>query len=287
MNTREIDVSRYAKYECLKVDVADKVATVTLNRPQARNAINQKLIRELRTMWDDLGDDHGVNVVVLTGAGDNTGLLWTLRPAPQGAESAQHARALWADLASADAKAAYRAVWAIADRPAESVPFLKERLIPAEPVEADRLRQWFADLDSDAFAVREAASRELAQVAERIEGALRRALADTGSAKVVDAAKDAQVILDIVSVVDDKEVLSLSQSGAVREYELVKRVSFRVHDNDGIDWLPPGEISLRRSYSFNETEALAREAQEQRLLREMQQDVVQQLVRRLQAAHKP
>ena len=48
------NVSRYAKYECLKVEVADKVATVTLNRPQARNAINQKLIRELRTIWDDL-----------------------------------------------------------------------------------------------------------------------------------------------------------------------------------------------------------------------------------------
>src|ERR1700739_2310777 len=63
-------MSRYAKYECIKVDVADKVATVTLNRPQARNAINQKLIRELRTIWDDLGDDHAVNVVVLTGAGD-------------------------------------------------------------------------------------------------------------------------------------------------------------------------------------------------------------------------
>ena len=63
-------MSRYAKYECLKVDVADKVATVTLNRPQARNAINQKLIRELRTIWDDLADDHAVNVVVLTGAGD-------------------------------------------------------------------------------------------------------------------------------------------------------------------------------------------------------------------------
>jgi len=63
-------VSIYAKYECLKVEVADKVATVTLNRPQARNAINQKLIRELRTIWDDLGDDHAVSVVVLTGAGD-------------------------------------------------------------------------------------------------------------------------------------------------------------------------------------------------------------------------
>ena len=54
----------------MTVEVADKVATVTLNRPQARNAINQKLIRELRTIWDDLADDHAVNVVVLTGAGD-------------------------------------------------------------------------------------------------------------------------------------------------------------------------------------------------------------------------
>jgi len=43
-NKREEKLSRYANYECLKVEVAEKVATVTLNRPQARNAINQKLI---------------------------------------------------------------------------------------------------------------------------------------------------------------------------------------------------------------------------------------------------
>ena len=117
--------------------------------------------------------------------------------------------------------------------------------------------------------------------------ALKRALEETGSATVPVAAKDAQVVLDIPTVVDDKQVLSLSQSGAVREYELIKRVGFRVHDADGNDWLPAGEIVVRRTYSFNETEVLAREAQEQRLLREMQQDVVQQLVRRLQAARKP
>src|SRR5258708_3524064 len=63
-------MSSYAKYECLKVEVSEKVATVTLNRPEARNAINQKLIRELRTIWDDLADDHAVSAVVLTGAGD-------------------------------------------------------------------------------------------------------------------------------------------------------------------------------------------------------------------------
>ena len=117
--------------------------------------------------------------------------------------------------------------------------------------------------------------------------ALRKALADTGSAKVADDPKAAQVILDVPTVVDDKEVLSLSQSGAVREYQLVKRASFRLHDSDGNDWLPAGEVVVRRSYTFSETEVLARDAQEQRLLREMQQDIVQQLVRRLQAAKKP
>ena len=63
-------MSRYAKYHDLKIEVSNKVATVTLNRPQARNAINQRMIRELRSIWDDLADDHAVNVVVLTGAGD-------------------------------------------------------------------------------------------------------------------------------------------------------------------------------------------------------------------------
>ena len=33
------------------------------------NAINQRLIREMRTIWDDLADDMAVNSVVLTGAG--------------------------------------------------------------------------------------------------------------------------------------------------------------------------------------------------------------------------
>jgi LPS-assembly lipoprotein len=123
--------------------------------------------------------------------------------------------------------------------------------------------------------------------APTLANALKNALSDTGSATVTDEAAKAQVILDIPSVVDDKEVLSLSQSGAVREYELVRVVSFRVHDADGNDWLPAGQVVVRRSYTFNETEVLAREAQEQRLLREMTQDVVSQLVRRLQAAHKP
>ena len=88
-------------------------------------------------------------------------------------------------------------------------------------------------------------------------------------------------------LVDDKDVLSLSSGGAVREYALVKRVQFRLHDKEGQDWMPAGEIVVRRSYTFNETQVLARDLQEQRLLREMQTDAVQQILRRLQAAKKP
>ncbi len=62
-------MSRYDKYQDLTVAVEERVAVVTLNRPDARNAINQRLIRELRTIWDDLADDMAVNAVVLTGAG--------------------------------------------------------------------------------------------------------------------------------------------------------------------------------------------------------------------------
>jgi LPS-assembly lipoprotein len=116
---------------------------------------------------------------------------------------------------------------------------------------------------------------------------LRRSLEGIGSAQLVPAPDKAQVILDITSVENNKQILSLSGGGKVREFLLSKRVLFRVHDAAGNDWLPVSEVLVRRSYTYNDTEALAKEAQEQRLWREMQDDAVQQIVRRLQSAKKP
>lgn len=115
----------------------------------------------------------------------------------------------------------------------------------------------------------------------------RRVITASGPTKVVDSAAAAEVMLEMPVVVDEKDVLSLSSGGSVREYQLVKRVQYRLHDKNGADWIPAGEIVIRRSYTFNETQVLARDLQEQRLLREMQSDAVQQLVRRMQAARKP
>ena len=115
---------------------------------------------------------------------------------------------------------------------------------------------------------------------------LKRAL-ENGGVKLVGAADAGEAILDVGNVSDDKTVLSLSSGGRVREYQLIKRVTMALHDANGRDWLPASEIVIRRAYTFNETEVLAREAQETRMLKEMQTDVVQQIVRRLQAAKKP
>ncbi|KAB2342079.1 enoyl-CoA hydratase/isomerase family protein [Actinomadura rudentiformis] len=51
-------------------EVADRVATITLNRPDARNALSDQMIEELLDAFDRAGADDGVHVIVLTGAGD-------------------------------------------------------------------------------------------------------------------------------------------------------------------------------------------------------------------------
>jgi enoyl-CoA hydratase/carnithine racemase len=56
-------------FETLLYDVADGVATVTLNRPEVHNAFNLKMQHELHTLWRELRRDDEVRCVVLTGAG--------------------------------------------------------------------------------------------------------------------------------------------------------------------------------------------------------------------------
>jgi LPS-assembly lipoprotein len=116
---------------------------------------------------------------------------------------------------------------------------------------------------------------------------LKRAIDGNGGTKLVEKATDAQAVLDITAVVDDKQVLSLTSGGRVQEYALSKRVNFSLHDAAGKELIPAAEIVIRRSYTFNESEVLARLSEEERTLKEMQTDAVQQILRRLQSAKAP
>ena len=59
----------YSEYEFLKVDVADRVATITINRPDSLNAVNNAVHHELEQIWIDVRADQDVNAIILTGAG--------------------------------------------------------------------------------------------------------------------------------------------------------------------------------------------------------------------------
>lgn len=55
----------------IQVSIADRVASVTLNRPEVHNAFDDALIAELATALERLGRDPGIRVVVLGGSGKN------------------------------------------------------------------------------------------------------------------------------------------------------------------------------------------------------------------------
>ncbi|MBH2020244.1 MAG: hypothetical protein I8H91_12030 [Burkholderiales bacterium] len=115
---------------------------------------------------------------------------------------------------------------------------------------------------------------------------LRRSLESTGKVKVITDARrlsEAQVILDVLQDQREKVVLSLNSSGQVREFQLRLRFTFRLRTLAGKELIPATEIALQRDISFNESAVLAKEAEETLLYRDMQSDVVQQIMRRLAA----
>jgi len=106
-------------------------------------------------------------------------------------------------------------------------------------------------------------------------------------AKVVDDAGQAEAVLQFTEETRAKEVLSLTGTGKVREFQLRYQVGFRVHDGKGGEYVPQSTIQLTRDVTFNDAEILAKEQEEQILFRDMQSDMVQQILRRLAAAKKP
>jgi LPS-assembly lipoprotein len=91
----------------------------------------------------------------------------------------------------------------------------------------------------------------------------------------------AQVVLDILQEQREKIVVGINSSGQVREFQLRVRVKFSVRTPQGKELAPEAEVLLQRDISFNESVALAKEAEEVLLYRDMQTDAVQQVLRRL------
>ena len=113
---------------------------------------------------------------------------------------------------------------------------------------------------------------------------LKRAVLSGSDTRVAERADEAEVILQILGELQEKQILSLSGGGRVSEFQLRYRVSFRLTDSKNREHIPASEIVLRRDYAYSDSQALASESEEALLYRDMRNDAVSQLMRRLQAA---
>lgn len=95
--------------------------------------------------------------------------------------------------------------------------------------------------------------------------------------------KSADAVLDILSEAREKTVVGVNTSGQVTEFQLRSRLQFRLRTPQGKELIPATELLLNRDISFNESAVLAKEAEEGLMYRDMQSDIVQQLIRRLAA----
>ena len=101
---------------------------------------------------------------------------------------------------------------------------------------------------------------------------------------LASSANTSQAILSITGDNLAKNVLSVNSAGRVREYQLVRTFTFRVYDPAGSDLIPPGRIVVRRDITFNDSQVLSKQDEENLLIRDMEDDLVQQLLRRLSAS---
>lgn len=124
----------------------------------------------------------------------------------------------WTALGDTDAAKRWRAIWTLAACP-RTTSFLSAKLRPIPVVAAERLKQLVADLDADAFAVREKASRQLAEIGEIAGPALREALVSNPSVEArrrIEALRKPLKQLDAVPLPEER--LRALSGGTVLEY---------------------------------------------------------------------
>lgn len=99
--------------------------------------------------------------------------------------------------------------------------------------------------------------------------------------EIIDDAKKADVSFIKLKEKKSREIISLSSQGRAREYELTYTLGFQVKDLAGNTLLAPATISQQSTLNYSEAEVLAKEIEEANFYRDMQSDIVQQVMRRL------
>jgi LPS-assembly lipoprotein len=118
-----------------------------------------------------------------------------------------------------------------------------------------------------------------------ISGDLIKALKTNGVTTVNDI-HDAPVAVELMSEIKEKKILSLGNTGAVREYEIFYRVTFRIKNSEDKVWGAPQTVEGHRDFSYLDIEALAKSYEEAQLYEEIKKDLIREIILRF-VAFKP
>lgn len=110
---------------------------------------------------------------------------------------------------------------------------------------------------------------------------LRRQIAALGNTRLARNKESATAIFQQVTDRREKSILSLNAAGQVREYRLQTTYSFRIVDPKGRELVAANEIILMRDITFNDNVVLAKDQEEALLWRDINFDLVAQIMRRL------
>ncbi len=115
---------------------------------------------------------------------------------------------------------------------------------------------------------------------------LERAIRATPTTRVVMDPENAEAVIEIISATTEKSILSLSGGGRVRDFNVIYRVAYRVINPEKAEIIPVSEVSLARILPFLDEQILAKNEEENLLIKDMQKDAVRQILWRL-STYKP
>jgi LPS-assembly lipoprotein len=113
---------------------------------------------------------------------------------------------------------------------------------------------------------------------------LKRQIRASGKTRLAESQKDAEASFIPAGEYRDSIIVSLSGSGRVREKRLRYHYAYRIVDADGRDLVPRSFVELFRDVSYADSDTLAKTQEEELLWHDMENDLVQQLMRRLVTA---
>lgn len=110
---------------------------------------------------------------------------------------------------------------------------------------------------------------------------LQRYIKASGTTTIVEDGKEADAVFQQLSDSRLKTILSVNAQGRVREYRLQLNYRFQVVNAKGQVLVRPNEVSLSRDITFDDSNILAKDLEEGLLWRDMNNDLVNQIMRRL------